>query len=82
MEREILQVGLRRLGWLKWPLLVAFWTLPALLLSSQIHFMLAEEGHQVSWWHLFGWQAAGWYYWVPVTPVVVWLELRSPANLA
>ena len=71
--------GLGRFGWLRWPLLVAFWTLPALLLASQMHFMFAEEGRDISWGHLLGWQIVGWYFWVPVTPIVIWFGRRVPS---
>ena len=71
--------GIGRYGWLRWPLLVAFWTLPALLLASQMHFMFAEEGREISWSHLLGWQIVGWYFWVPVTPIVIWFGRRVPS---
>lgn len=71
---EIQTPHLARYGWLKWPLLLAFWTLPAVLLASTIHFMWSAEGETQSWWDLFAWQAVGWYFWALATPVVLWLS--------
>jgi signal transduction histidine kinase len=69
----------RPLGdWRLWPLLVAFWTVPAILLATQIYYLYQAESRQISWWHLFGWEAAGWYFWVPATPLVLRFCRRCP----
>ncbi len=67
-----------RAEWLRWPMLLAFWTLPAVLLATQIAVMASEEGHAFSWWTLFVWQVAGWWFWVPATPMIFWLSRRIP----
>ncbi|MCP3980684.1 MAG: hypothetical protein GY716_15380 [bacterium] len=61
-------------------MLVAIWTVPALLLASQIHFMYLEEGRPLSWWSLFGWQLVGWLFWVPATLLVLRLCRRFPVS--
>ena len=65
------------IGW-KIALLTALWTPPGLLLASQTYLMYQAEERSISWWHLAGWNVAGWYYWVPATPAILWFSRRVP----
>ena len=65
-------------GGLGWIILLGFWTVPGLLLASQIYFSFDMEGQTMSWWRLVVWQVPGWYFWAAATPLIFRLTRRVP----
>jgi two-component system LytT family sensor kinase len=66
----------RREAWGFGLLLLGFWSLVALLQSSEIYLKMLSHGH--SWWHLFLWHWVLWALWAALTPVVLFLGRRYP----
>jgi two-component system LytT family sensor kinase len=64
----------RREAWGFGLLLLGFWSLVALLQSSEIYLKMLSHGH--SWWHLFLWHWVLWGLWAGLTPLVLLLARR------
>jgi two-component system, LytTR family, sensor kinase len=74
MPAVTLSVSPRREAWGFGLLLLGFWSLVALLQSSEIYLKMLSHGH--SWWHLFLWHWVLWALWAALTPVVLSLARR------
>src|SRR5579885_2522380 len=59
-------------------LLAALWTVPALLSTFETVVFADLAGHPVSVWRAFVSEAAGWYAWALITPMIVRLGRRFP----
>jgi two-component system LytT family sensor kinase len=75
MPGDSIPVFSRREAW-GFGLLLGFWSLVALLQSSEIYLKMLSHGH--SWWHLFLWHWVLWALWAVLTPVVLVLARRYP----
>ena len=64
--------------------LVGLWTLPGILVGSQLFFHDRVQGLNVYpdlWPRYVVWQLVGWYFWIPVTPFILLLGRRVPVGL-
>jgi two-component system LytT family sensor kinase len=59
-------------------LLAALWTVPALLSTFETVVFADLAGHPVPVWRAFVTEAAGWYAWALITPMIVRLGRRFP----
>jgi len=64
---------LRRLAFL-----VGVWTVPFAIGAGGHFFGIAMDGETMPASHILGHSAAWWYFWVPATPLVLWLGRRFP----
>lgn len=65
--------------WFRVVMLVGLWTLPGILVGSQLFFHDRVQGLNVYphlWPRYVIWQLVGWSFWIPVTPIVLWLGRR------
>jgi len=65
--------------WFRVLVLVGFWTLPGVLVGSQLFFHDRVQGLNVYpelWPRYVVWQLVGWYFWIPVTPFILLLGRR------
>src|SRR5215470_1365151 len=63
----------------RWPfpaLILAVWTLMALLRATQVSLGYEMMGHVPSWWRLAVWQLLVFYVWIALTPMILWLGRR------
>jgi sensor histidine kinase YesM len=60
-------------------LLAGVWTLPGLVTSLQV-FFLHQQYEPISFGEALLWQLPGWYFWVPATPVVLYLLAVFPLD--
>ncbi len=70
--------------WFRILLLVGLWTLPGILVGSQLFFHDRVQGLNVYphlWPRYVIWQLVGWYFWIPVTPFILLLGRRVPVGL-
>jgi signal transduction histidine kinase len=70
--------------WFRALVLVGFWTLPGILVGSQLFFHDRVQGLNVYphlWPRYVIWQLVGWYFWIPVTPFILLLGRRVPVGL-
>ena len=86
MEAENLtkEMPPRRL-WFRLLVLVGLWTLPGILVGSQLFFHDRVQGLNVYpdlWPRYVIWQLVGWYFWIPVTPFILLLGRRVPVGLS
>lgn len=70
--------------WFRLLVLVGLWTLPGVLVGSQLFFHDRVQGLNVYphlWPRYVIWQLVGWYFWIPVTPFILLLGRRVPVGL-
>jgi two-component system LytT family sensor kinase len=70
--------------WFRILVLVGLWTLPGVLVGSQLFFHDRVQGLNVypeMWPRYVIWQLVGWYFWIPVTPFILLLGRRVPVGL-
>jgi len=61
-----------------WAIVLACWTMLALLFASQTLLYYAYAGNKVSSWRVIVPALADWYLWAALTPVIAWLARRAP----
>jgi two-component sensor histidine kinase len=71
--------GYRR-RWLKWVIIVGFWTFFGILNGTQLFVGVRMEGMQISFWRTFGTDFLSWLIWIPATPIVLALGRRFPVE--
>jgi len=71
--------GYRR-RWLKWAIIVGFWTFFGILNGTQLFVGVRMEGMQISFWRSFGTDFLSWLIWIPATPLVLALGRRFPVE--
>lgn len=62
-------------------LLVALWSIPALLGTVETYLFQTMEGHDPVLWRVAVAQSAGWYTWAAMTPLIFALSWRLPLRL-
>ena len=75
--------GLTAQWWFRMAVLVGLWTLPGILVGSQLYFHDRVQGLNVyphQWPRYVVWQLVGWYFWVPITPFILLLGRRIPVG--
>ncbi len=65
----------------RWLLLVALWSVPGLVSSTQVYF-LHQRYDPMSFSDALLWQTPGWYFWVPATPLILGLLRLFPFGRA
>lgn len=65
-------------AWVKWALLFGLWSIPGLVSTTQLYFLLAQKGAPVSFRAAFIWQFPPWLFWAFMTPIVLRLGRRFP----
>ncbi len=85
MEAESVTKDSARSGFLfRLLVLLGLWTLPGVLVGSQLFFHDRVQGLDVYpylWPRYVVWQLVGWYFWIPVTPFILLLGRRVPVGL-
>lgn len=66
----------RNIGWKGSLLIVGVWTLVALLISTQLYWLLQQGGNGLPWPQVFLIQLIIWYLWAAFTPIIVGLGQR------
>jgi two-component sensor histidine kinase len=70
--------GKSKTRWLKWAIIVGFWTFFGLLNGTQLYLGLRMENFPVSAWRVFATDLFGWWPWILATPIVLALGRRFP----
>jgi hypothetical protein len=65
-------------AWAKWGLLIGLWSIPGLISTSQLYFLLGQRDTPVSFRAAFLWQFPPWLFWAFMTPIVLRLGRRFP----
>lgn len=65
---------------LGWPVVVAIWTVPALLSVFETEMFLAQNGHALALWRVLLSEVPAWYVWAALTPVIFRLGRRWPLD--
>ena len=68
-------------AWVKGALLIGLWSIPGLVSTSQLYFLLAQKDAPVSFRAAFIWQFPPWLFWALMTPIVLRLGRRFPLEL-
>lgn len=63
----------------RWLVVLALWTLPGLVSSTQVYY-IQQRYEPIGLGNALLWQMAGWYFWLPATPLVLWLGRRFPLD--
>lgn len=79
-EQAAASGGVPKRRWLKWVIIVGFWTFFALLNGTQVVVSVWMEGMHIPFWRLFGTDFLGWLIWIPATPMVLALGRRFPVE--
>jgi two-component system LytT family sensor kinase len=66
--------------WKWFALLLAVWTLLALLSVAQTAMAFSQRGQPIAWGQLFAWRFLDWYSCAVFTPVFFWLVRRYPLD--
>lgn len=64
--------------WVKWAIIVGFWTFFGLLNGTQLYLGLRMEGLRLSLWRVFATDVFGWWPWIAATPIVLALGRKFP----
>jgi two-component system LytT family sensor kinase len=67
---------------LSWPVVLAIWTVPALLSVFETEMFLAQNGHSLALWRVLVSEVPPWYVWAALTPVIFRLGRRWPLDRA
>ena len=65
---------------LGWPVVLAIWTVPALLSVFETEMFLAQFGQRVALWRVLLSEVPPWYVWAALTPVIFRLGRRWPLD--
>jgi two-component system LytT family sensor kinase len=65
---------------LRWPVVLAIWTVPALLSVFETEMFLAQNGHSLPLWRVLVSEVPPWYVWAALTPVIFRLGRRWPLD--
>jgi two-component system, LytTR family, sensor kinase len=65
---------------LAWPVLLAIWTVPALLSVFETEMFLAQNGHSLELWRVLLSEVPAWYVWAALTPLIFRLGRRWPLD--
>jgi two-component system LytT family sensor kinase len=65
---------------LGWPVLLAIWTVPALLSVFETEMFLAQNGHSLALWRVLLSEVPPWYVWAALTPLIFRLGRRWPLD--
>ena len=65
---------------LSWPVVLAIWTVPALLSVFETEMFLAQNGHSLALWRVLVSEVPPWYVWAALTPVIFRLGRRWPLD--
>jgi signal transduction histidine kinase len=72
--------GQQKRRWLRWAIIVGFWTFFGVLNGTQIVVSVWMEGMHIPFWRLFITDFLGWLIWIPATPIVLALGRRFPVE--
>jgi two-component system LytT family sensor kinase len=72
--------GQRGNRFVRWAIIIGFWTFFGLLNASQLYLGVWMEGMRLSFWRVFATNVFGWWAWIPATPIVLWLGRRFPVE--
>jgi two-component system, LytTR family, sensor kinase len=72
--------GKRGNRFVRWAIIIGFWTFFGLLNASQLYLGVWMEGMRLSFWRVFATNVFGWWAWIPATPIVLWLGRRFPVE--
>jgi two-component system LytT family sensor kinase len=61
-------------------LILAAWTVPAVLSTFETVIFASASGHPIATWRAFAAEAPGWYVWAALTPIIVGLGQRFPLD--
>jgi len=65
---------------LGWPVVLAIWTVPALLSVFETEMFLAQNGHSVALWRVLLSEVPPWYVWAALTPLIFRMGRRWPLD--
>ena len=65
---------------LRWRVVLAIWTVPALLSVFETEMFLAQSGHGLALWRVLLSEVPPWYVWAALTPVIFRLGRRFPLD--
>ena len=65
---------------LGWPVVLAIWTVPALLSVFETEMFLAQNGHGLALWRVLLSEVPPWYVWAALTPAIFRLGRRWPLD--
>jgi len=65
---------------LRWRVVLAIWTVPALLSVFETEMFLAQSGHGLPVWRVLVSEIPPWYVWAALTPVIFGLGRRFPLD--
>jgi two-component system, LytTR family, sensor kinase len=65
---------------LRWPVLLAVWTVPALLSVFETEMFAAQSGHPIALWRVLLSEVPPWYVWAALTPIIFRLGRRWPVD--
>lgn len=69
---------IRRARWLKWGLVLGFWSLASIVYTSHLYFFHTLFGETVTWPREFAEALTDFYSWAALTPLVLYLAGRFP----
>jgi two-component system, LytTR family, sensor kinase len=64
----------------RWPVLIAVWTIPALLSVFETVTFAHVGGHDIALWRALVAEAPAWYVWAALTPAILRLGRRFPLH--
>lgn len=65
---------------LRWPVVLAIWTVPALLSVFETEMFAAQNGEHIALWRVLVSEVPPWYVWAALTPLIVQLGRRWPIH--
>jgi two-component system, LytTR family, sensor kinase len=65
---------------LQWPVVLAIWTVPALLSVFETEMFAAQNGHAIALWRVLASEVPPWYIWAALTPAIFRLGRRWPLD--
>ena len=69
---------MRRARWLKWSLILGFWSLASIVYTSHLYFFHTLFGETATWPREFAEALADFYSWAALTPLVLYFAGRFP----
>ena len=61
---------------IRWGMILVFWTLLGLFFASETFFALGLAGRPITWGQALLYELPGWYIWALLAPAIVWLGGR------
>jgi len=81
--RPIVDIGqYLRERWLHILAHIGFWTLMGVLSTLQVAFFFRGYDTGISISEILFWQMVDWYFWLPMSPIILWLGRRFPLDRA